>query len=177
MTAPSPRRTSGWRGSRRSPIRRAMRWPCWASRSSRNGIRRRRSETRRSTFFMPSSGSVGDSATRYGGCTRHVGRPREVHRFARRRGSSSDPDPVNLGRREFTVVSDGHYQFALPLFGIRFDANRLRWDHHELVGELAVSCEIPGAKTLGDGSLSRANLNFSVAAHASGLSEGPLLPQ
>ncbi len=72
-----------------------------------------------------------------------------------------DPDPVDLGRREFTVVSDGHYQFALPLFGIRFDADRLRWDHHELVGELAVSCEIPGAKTLGDGSLSRANFNFS----------------
>ncbi len=70
-------------------------------------------------------------------------------------------EPVDLGRREFTAVHDGRYRLSLPLFGIVFDADRLRWEHHELLGELAVSCEIPGAQTLGDGSLTRANFNFS----------------
>ncbi|MEK7750429.1 MAG: AAA family ATPase [Acidobacteriota bacterium] len=43
-----------------------------------------------------------------------------------------------------------------------FEVDRLRRDHHELIGELAVRCSLPGARTF-DSSLSLADFNLSSA--------------
>ena len=72
------------------------------------------------------------------------------------KAADQDVPAVDPGPRDFEPVSDGHYRLTLPLFGIVFEADRLRWDHNELHGELAVSSEIPGAQPL-----PRANFNFS----------------
>jgi hypothetical protein len=69
-------------------------------------------------------------------------------------------DVVDPGEREFQVVAEGVYRLTLSLFGIVLEADRLRWDRHELHGELSVACKIPGAHTV-DGFLSRASFNFS----------------
>jgi hypothetical protein len=69
------------------------------------------------------------------------------------RGSSS---------REFTAVGDTQYRLTLPELGIGFDVDRLRRDHHELVGELCVHCELPGARSV-NGTLSVADFNLSSA--------------
>ncbi len=63
--------------------------------------------------------------------------------------------------REFSG-SDGHYRLALPAIGVVFDADRLRREHQELVGELCVRCDLPGARTI-DGTLSIADFNLSSA--------------
>jgi hypothetical protein len=63
---------------------------------------------------------------------------------------------------EFTVVAEGHYRLSIPLFGVTLDVDRLRREHHELVGELSVHCALPGARTV-DGTLSIADFNLSSA--------------
>ncbi|MGA2143889.1 MAG: AAA family ATPase [Bryobacteraceae bacterium] len=65
---------------------------------------------------------------------------------------------------EFSPLGDDRYRFSLPAIGVVFDADRLRRDHNELIGELSVRCELPGARTIGsDASLSIADFNFSSA--------------
>lgn len=54
----------------------------------------------------------------------------------------------------------GPYNFEVPGIYGHFTADRLRWDHYELKGELTVRTELPGAQTI-DGVLSRGNFNFS----------------
>jgi hypothetical protein len=62
--------------------------------------------------------------------------------------------------REFSIVDNDAYRLDLPTLGITFEADRLRRDHHELVGELCVRCDLPGVHTI-DGVLSVADFNFS----------------
>jgi len=64
--------------------------------------------------------------------------------------------------REFLAVSDDRYRLTLPGIGVEFEIDRLRRDHHELLGELAVRCDLPGARTV-DRCLSIADFNVSSA--------------
>lgn len=52
------------------------------------------------------------------------------------------------------------YTWDVPEFGIAFEVNRLRRERHELVGELTVRCNLPGAKQV-NGALSVGDMNFS----------------
>ena len=54
------------------------------------------------------------------------------------------------------------YRLTVPALGIALELDRLRRERHELTGELAVSCEWRGAKTV-DGLLSVADFNVSSA--------------
>jgi hypothetical protein len=64
--------------------------------------------------------------------------------------------------REFKALADDRYRLSVPSLGITLDVDRLRRERHELVGELCVRCELPGARTV-DGSLSIADFNLSSA--------------
>jgi len=68
--------------------------------------------------------------------------------------------PDVLGPREFQSKGVDCYRLTLPQAGIRFEVDRLRRERHELIGELAVYCALPGAKTV-NGALSIGNLNLS----------------
>lgn len=63
---------------------------------------------------------------------------------------------------KFSAVNDGRYRLEWPAIAVSFEVDRLRRDHNELVGELCVRCELPGARTF-DGSLSIADFNLSSA--------------
>lgn len=62
---------------------------------------------------------------------------------------------------EFNSPEEGCYEMAIPDFGLRLRVDRLRRKSSELVGELAVRCSMPGAKTVGDESLAASDLNLS----------------
>jgi hypothetical protein len=63
----------------------------------------------------------------------------------------------------FKEISEGHYCGAEDTAhgGIEFHASRLRYDRHELHGELSVAGEIPGVRIVGDRCFSIASMNFS----------------
>jgi hypothetical protein len=63
--------------------------------------------------------------------------------------------------REFRQVDEDSYQMTVPEFGLELRVDRLRRRLDELVGELAVRCKMPGARTVGDGLLSVADINLS----------------
>jgi len=73
------------------------------------------------------------------------------------RGASADV-PVD----QFEVVAFGRYRLRVPRFALVIEIDRVRRDHHELIGELAVSSRLPGGKAVG-GALSIADLNVSSA--------------
>jgi len=75
---------------------------------------------------------------------------------------STSPVLVRGREREFSQVGDGHYRLGVISLGVKLDVERLRRERHELVGELTVACDIPGAKTV-DGILSVADWNLSSA--------------
>jgi hypothetical protein len=52
------------------------------------------------------------------------------------------------------------YNLSAPIWDIHFEADRLRRERHELIGELAVRCGLPGARLV-NGYLSIADFNFS----------------
>ena len=62
----------------------------------------------------------------------------------------------------FEQVSEDRYRLVLTALGITFEIDRLRRDHNELIGELAVRCALAGARTY-DGNLSIADFNLSSA--------------
>lgn len=62
---------------------------------------------------------------------------------------------------EFTGTSD-RYRLNLPGLGIVLEVDRLRREHHELIGELAARCALPGARAV-NGVLSIADFNLSSA--------------
>jgi hypothetical protein len=64
------------------------------------------------------------------------------------------------GARVFRRVDEAHYRLTDELHGIELDADRLRYDRHELMGELSVHCSIKGAQTY-NGLLSSGSFNFS----------------
>jgi hypothetical protein len=53
-----------------------------------------------------------------------------------------------------------YYKLALPAYDITFEADRLRREKQELLGELTVRCGLPGALVI-NGCLSVADFNFS----------------
>jgi len=63
---------------------------------------------------------------------------------------------------EFSGLNDDRYRLSLPAIGVVFEVDRLRREHSELIGELCVRCELPGARTF-DGTLSIADFNLSSA--------------
>jgi len=52
------------------------------------------------------------------------------------------------------------YKFSAPAWDVTFEADRLRREKHELIGELTVRCGLPGALVI-NGCLSTADFNFS----------------
>lgn len=64
--------------------------------------------------------------------------------------------------RKFESAGDDRYRFTVADLGITIEIDRLRRDHHELIGELSVWCDLPGARTA-NGSLSIADCNLSSA--------------
>lgn len=67
-----------------------------------------------------------------------------------------------LSAREFTALADDRYRLAVPGVGVTFEIDRLRREHQELIGELAVRCQLPGARSV-NGDLSIADFNLSSA--------------
>jgi hypothetical protein len=59
----------------------------------------------------------------------------------------------------FEKLPDG-YRATFVEHGTEFAADRLRWDHDELYGQLSVACGLVGARTF-DGSVSVGTFNFS----------------
>jgi hypothetical protein len=65
---------------------------------------------------------------------------------------------------EFSALGDDRYRLSLPAIGVVFEVDRLRREYHELMGELSVRCDLPGASPVGnDKNLSIADFNFSSA--------------
>jgi hypothetical protein len=62
--------------------------------------------------------------------------------------------------RVFTAAADGRYVLEAPSIGIVLEADRLRWERHELRGELVVRCELAGAPVT-DGILTSGTFNLS----------------
>jgi hypothetical protein len=52
------------------------------------------------------------------------------------------------------------YELEVPAYGIKLEVDRLRREHHELIGELTVRCSLPGARLV-NGCLNVADFNFS----------------
>ena len=69
---------------------------------------------------------------------------------------------LNMPARDFLALGNDRYRLTLPASGTTFEIDRLRRDRHELVGELCVRCDLPGARTV-DGTLSIADFNVSSA--------------
>jgi hypothetical protein len=81
--------------------------------------------------------------------------------------ASARPTKVTLSdqqssAKEFAMVSEDHYRLAVPGIFVTFEIDRLRRERGELIGELAVQCELPGARTT-NGYLSIADFNLSSA--------------
>lgn len=70
--------------------------------------------------------------------------------------------PLAAMKRDLQAIGDDRYRLAVPDIGVTLEIDRLRCEHHELIGELCARCDLPGARTV-DGSLSIADLNVSSA--------------
>jgi hypothetical protein len=66
--------------------------------------------------------------------------------------------------RNFEARGDDRYVMTIPDLGIEIEADRLRRDRNELIGEISVRCGLAGALTIQEsGTLSVADLNLSSA--------------
>ncbi len=63
----------------------------------------------------------------------------------------------------FKALTDGEYHAAVPENSIEFHVARLRYERHELHGELTVCCGLAGARVFDDATLSASTMNFSSA--------------
>lgn len=66
------------------------------------------------------------------------------------------------GTRQFHTMGDDRYCMTVPEIGVTFDVDRLRRKSSELIGELSVRCDLPGARTV-NGTLTIADFNLSSA--------------
>jgi hypothetical protein len=64
-------------------------------------------------------------------------------------------------QKVFQRLDEGRYRFVLDNVGVEFTVDRLRRRFDELVGELTVCCDLPGARTNGNHVLSVADFNLS----------------
>lgn len=70
---------------------------------------------------------------------------------------------VGCGRdRDFQRIGETCFRLGSPSLGIMLEVDRLRRERHELIGELSVACELPGAKSV-DGYIHVADFNLSSA--------------
>jgi hypothetical protein len=61
-------------------------------------------------------------------------------------GASTKPLTMVRGRQhDFIQVDDGHYRLTVLSLGIQLDVERVRRERQQLVGELTVMCDLPGA--------------------------------
>jgi hypothetical protein len=74
----------------------------------------------------------------------------------------SDAGPQEKPRNSFEQIGDDRYRLTLAECGVTFEVDRIRRERNELIGELGVRCELPGARTY-DGTLSIADFNLSSA--------------
>jgi hypothetical protein len=70
-------------------------------------------------------------------------------------------DPLKASHK-FEKLAEDRFILSLPEMGISLEADRLRRDHNELIGELCVKCRLPGSHSY-DGTLSIADFNLSSA--------------
>ena len=70
---------------------------------------------------------------------------------------------IAKSQKQFTVVSEGHYVLTYSDFAVSLDVNRLRRRFDQVVGELTVTCNLPGTLADDDGVISSADFNFSSA--------------
>lgn len=63
--------------------------------------------------------------------------------------------------REFHVISDDCYSFTVPDLGLELTLDRVRRERSELVGELSVSCDLPGVKPANGSVISAGDFNVS----------------
>ncbi len=70
------------------------------------------------------------------------------------------PPPGNSKGPIFQVLDEDHYRLTVADLGVTLDVDRIRRERHQLVGELLVRCDLPGALTR-DGVLSVADVNLS----------------
>lgn len=77
-------------------------------------------------------------------------------------GSGSAVDTVAASQRLFDISLDGRYSLQLAEAGIVFTVDRLRRRFGELVGELTVTCDLPGARVVdANNTISVADFNLS----------------
>jgi hypothetical protein len=57
---------------------------------------------------------------------------------------------VGMSAGIFQPLEEGQYRLAFPEYGIEFHVDHLRREHHELFGELTVSCGLAAARTVDD---------------------------
>lgn len=63
----------------------------------------------------------------------------------------------------FKAIAEGEYCAAVPEYNIEFRVARLRYERHELHGELTVCCGLKGARVFDDATISASTMNFSSA--------------
>ena len=63
----------------------------------------------------------------------------------------------------FKALTEGEYHAAVPEHSIEFRVARLRYERHELHGELTVSCGLAGARSFDDACISSSTMNLSSA--------------
>ena len=73
---------------------------------------------------------------------------------------SLDIDPSKENFPVFTGDGCDRYQLVFPHSGIQFEVDRLRRQRNELIGELTVRCDLPGARAV-NGCLTVGDFNFS----------------
>ncbi len=89
------------------------------------------------------------------------GAPRPARRAVPAETGDVSPAIKDVPRR-FAAAGDGRYTLAVADSRVALTVDRLRRERHELVGELTVTCSLPGAQTF-DGTLSVADFNLSSA--------------
>ncbi len=80
-----------------------------------------------------------------------IGQLEQIARF------SPEPSP-----HKFEALAEDRYSLTIPDLGLTFEADRLRREHHELIGELAVRCRLRGIRSV-HGVISIADFNLSSA--------------
>lgn len=63
----------------------------------------------------------------------------------------------------FRAIAESEYLASVPELTIEFRVGRLRYERHELHGELVVSCGLAGARVFDEATLSASTMNFSSA--------------
>jgi hypothetical protein len=63
--------------------------------------------------------------------------------------------------RDFRTLGEDRYRLDVPEVAVSIEIDRLRRERHELIGELSVSCGMPGALTVDGANLSIADFNVS----------------